>query len=155
MKQVARLIATWFGCGYAPVAPGTVGSLAAIVIAYLLVRFAGLQPRDLMVLGIVLIAPSIWAAEVVRREMGTEDPGIVVADEVVGQWITLGGITHLTWKTWAASFILFRLLDIWKPPPARQFDRINTGAGIVLDDVAAGLYGALVLYAAGVWFNLY
>ena len=155
MKSLARLIATWFYCGYAPVAPGTVGSATAIVVAWLLAHFAGLGPRGIFVLGIVFIAPSIWAADVVARETGMSDPGIVVADEVVGQWITLGGAVHLNWKSWFAAFILFRLLDIWKPPPARQFDRMHGGAGIVLDDVAAGLYGALVLFAAGVWFNLY
>jgi phosphatidylglycerophosphatase A len=155
VKPLARLIATWFYCGYAPVAPGTVGSAAAIAVAWLLVNFAGFGPREILVLGVVFIAPSIWAADVVARETGMTDPGVVVADEVVGQWITLGGAVHLNWKSWFAAFLLFRLLDIWKPPPARQFDRMHGGAGIVLDDVAAGIYGALVLFAAGVWFNLY
>ena len=155
MKQLARLIATCFYCGYFPFAPGTVGSAAAIVIAWLLVHFGGFGPREILILGIVFIVPSIWAADVVARETGASDPGIVVADEVVGQWITLGGAVHLNWKSWFAAFLLFRLLDIWKPPPARQFDRMHGGAGIVLDDVAAGIYGALVLFAAGVWFNLY
>jgi len=155
VKQLARLIATCFYCGYFPFAPGTVGSAAAIVIAWLLVHFGGFGPREILILGIVFIVPSIWAADVVARETGASDPGIVVADEVVGQWITLGGAVHLNWKSWFAAFLLFRLLDIWKPPPARQFDRMHGGAGIVLDDVAAGIYGALVLFAAGVWFNLY
>jgi len=155
VKQLARLIATCFYCGYFPFAPGTVGSAAAIVIAWLLVHFGGFGPREILILGIVCIVPSIWAADVVARETGASDPGIVVADEVVGQWITLGGAVHLNWKSWFAAFLLFRLLDIWKPPPARQFDRMHGGAGIVLDDVAAGIYGALVLFAAGVWFNLY
>ena len=98
MKPLARLIATWFYCGYAPVAPGTVGSAAAIAVAWLLVNFAGFGPREILVLGVVFIAPSIWAADVVARETGMTDPGVVVADEVVGQWITLGGAVHLNWK---------------------------------------------------------
>jgi len=155
VKALARLIGTWFYSGYFPVAPGTVGSFAALVIAWLLVQYAGFNPRGVLILGIAMIGPAIWAAQVVARETGMSDPGIVVADEVVGQWITVGGATHLNWKSWCAAFILFRLFDIWKPPPARQFDRMHSGTGIVLDDVAAGAYGALVLLAAGVWFNLY
>jgi phosphatidylglycerophosphatase A len=155
VKALARLIATWFYCGYFPVAPGTVGSLAAVAIAWVLVHFAGFSPPSILLLGVVLIAPAIWASGVVSRETGMDDPSIVVADEVVGQWIALGGATHLNWKSWCAAFVLFRLFDIWKPPPARQFDRMHNGAGIVLDDVAAGVYGALVLLAGGVWFNLY
>ena len=155
MKSLARVIATCCYCGYSPVAPGTAGSAAAILIAWLLVHFAGFGPREILILGLVFIAPSIWAANVISKETGISDPGFVVADEVVGQWITIGGATHLNWKSWLAAFFLFRLLDIWKPPPARQFDRMHGGTGIVMDDVAAGVYGALVLFAAGVWFNLY
>jgi phosphatidylglycerophosphatase A len=155
VKPLARLVATWFYSGYAPIAPGTVGSAAAIAVAWVLVHFAAFGPREILFLGVVCIPPSIWAADVVARETGMTDPAIVVADEVVGQWITLGGATHLNWRSWTAAFILFRLLDIWKPPPARQFDRMQGGVGIVLDDVAAGIYGALVLFVAGVWFNLY
>jgi phosphatidylglycerophosphatase A len=76
----------------------------------------------------------------------------VVIDEVVGQWITLAGASTLNWKSWLTAFVLFRLFDIWKPPPVRQLERIPGGAGIVLDDAMAGIYAALVLYAAG-WFN--
>jgi phosphatidylglycerophosphatase A len=154
VKAAARLIATWFYCGYCPIAPGTAGSLAAIAVAWVLSLTAGFGPREILVLGIVFIAPSIWAADVVARDSGKNDPGFVVADEVVGQWITLGGATHLNWKSFCAGFLLFRLFDIWKPPPARQFDRMHGGTGIVLDDVMAGIYGALVLFVAGVWFNL-
>ena len=83
-----------------------------------------------------------------------KDPQIVVVDEVVGQWITFAGATALNWKSWCAAFVLFRVFDIWKPPPVRQLERMHGGAGIVLDDVMAGVYAALVLFAAG-WFNLY
>ena len=78
----------------------------------------------------------------------------MVVDEVVGQWIALAGAASFNWKSWLGAFVLFRLFDIWKPPPARQLDRIPGGVGIVFDDVASGIYAALVLWAAG-WFNLY
>jgi len=152
--SLARLLATWFGCGYAPKGPGTVGSLAAIVIALPLYYYAGTDAWEFGILGLVFIAPAIWAADVTARETGLVDPQIVVIDEVVGQWISLAGAARLNWKSWLAAFVLFRLFDIWKPPPARQLERLHGGAGIVLDDVMAGIYAALVLFAAG-WFNLY
>ena len=93
-------------------------------------------------------------ADVVAHETGSKDPGLVVADEVVGQWIALAGAVRFNWKSWLAAFLLFRLFDVIKPPPARQLENVPGGAGIVLDDVAAGIYAALVLFAAG-WFNLY
>jgi len=77
-----------------------------------------------------------------------------LVDEVVGQWLTLAGATALNWKSWLLGFVLFRLFDIWKPWPVRQMERLSGGLGIVADDAMAGVYGALVLFAAG-WFNLY
>ena len=103
---------------------------------------------------ILLAIPGIWAAGVVARDIGKEDPQIVVVDEVVGQWMTLAGASTLNWKSWLLAFALFRLFDIWKPPPVRQLERLPGGLGIVADDAMAGVYGALVLFAAG-WFNLY
>ena len=75
-------------------------------------------------------------------------------DEVLGQWITLAGARTLNWKSYLAAFALFRLFDIWKPPPVRQLEALPGGLGINADDVMAGVYGALVLFIAG-WFNLY
>ena len=154
MTALARLVATWFYCGYFPWGPGTAGSAAALAIAWLLGWFFGAGPITLGALAILLIPGAIWAAEVTARESGLKDPQIVVVDEVVGQWLALAGAARLNWKSWLAAFALFRLFDIWKPPPARQLERVRGGAGIVLDDVMAGLYAALVMYAAG-WFNLY
>jgi phosphatidylglycerophosphatase A len=151
---VARLLATWFFCGYVPVGPGTAGSLAAIGIAWLLHHYAGISGIAMGLLGVILAAPAVWAAGAVSREKELKDPQIVVADEVVGQWLTLAGATQLNWKSWLAAFVLFRLFDIWKPPPVRQLERMPGGIGIVADDAMAGVYGALVLFAAG-WFNLY
>ncbi len=154
MSLLARLIGTWFGCGYAPKAPGTAGSLAAIAIAWVLHTYAGVSAMGMAWLSVALSFPGIWAADVVAREIGRKDPQIVVVDEVVGQWMTLAGATTLNWKSWLLAFALFRLFDIWKPPPVRQLERLPGGVGIVADDAMAGVYGALVLFAAG-WFNLY
>jgi len=153
MSKGARLVATWFYCGYSPKAPGTAGSLAALAIAWLLARYAGMGPLGFGLLGVVFTAPAIWAADVTARESGLKDPQIVVVDEVVGQWLALAGATRLDGWHWLAAFALFRAFDIWKPPPVRQLERLPGGTGIVLDDVMAGVYAALVLYAAG-WFNL-
>jgi phosphatidylglycerophosphatase A len=150
----SRVIATWFGLGYVPKGPGTAGSLGALAVAWLLHEYAGVGPLPLAALGIALAIPGIWAAGAVAKEIGRKDPQIVVVDEVVGQWITLAGASQLNWKSWLAAFALFRLFDIWKPPPVRQLERLPGGVGIVADDAMAGLYAALVLFAAG-WFNLY
>ncbi len=141
----AFLIATWFGCGYAPKAPGTAGSLAGLVIAIAL-NYAGYGRGTLLLLTAILLAPGIWSASVVARETNITDPQIVVVDEVIGQWITLAGAATFNWKTYLAAFVLFRLLDIWKPAPARQLESLPGGWGIVADDVMAGLYGALAIF---------
>jgi len=160
LNAIARIIATWFGCGYAPKGPGTAGSLAAIIIAWLLHAYAGFAGIWFAWLCIPLLPLAIWAADAVARQSGApgtkagEDPQIVVVDEVVGQWITLAGAITMNWKSWLAAFLLFRAFDIWKPPPVRQLERLPGGLGIVADDVGAGIYAALVLFAAG-WFNLY
>jgi phosphatidylglycerophosphatase A len=142
----AFLIATWFGCGYAPVAPGTAGSLAALIIAIALYYFGGFGRGTLLVLTAILLAPGVWSAGVVAKETNITDPHIVVVDEVIGQWITLAGTATFNWKSWLAAFVLFRLLDVWKPTPARQLESLPGGWGIVADDVMAGLYGALAIF---------
>jgi len=148
-NSAATAIATWFGCGYAPVAPGTAGSIAAVLIAIALHTWLGWQPYWFAVLAIALLAPGIWSAGVVARLAGTKDPGLVVVDEVIGQWITIAGAVALNWKSWLAAFVLFRLFDIWKPAPVRQLERLPAGTGIVADDVMAGVYGAIVIFIAG------
>ena len=146
----AFLFATWFGCGYAPVAPGTAGSLAALIAAIALhASFhygAGSERATLLVLSAILLAPGIWSAGVVAKEINSTDPQIVVVDEVIGQWITLAGAATFNWRTYLAAFVLFRLLDMWKPAPARQLESLPGGWGIVADDVMAALYGALAIF---------
>ena len=154
MTGFARLLATWFYCGYAPKGPGTAGSLAAVVIAWLLHTYLNVPAIGIALLAIVLLWPAIWASDVTARVSAKKDPQIVVVDEVVGQWLTFAGSVQLNWKSWLAGFLLFRAFDILKPPPVRQFEKLPGGTGIVMDDAMAGVYAALVLYAAG-WFNLY
>ena len=144
-NRLAFWIATWFGCGYAPIAPGTAGSLGGLAIAIVLAYF-GYGRITLLVLSAILLAPGIWSAGVVARETGKPDPQIVVVDEVIGQWITLCGASVFNWKTWIAALLLFRLFDVWKPAPARQLEHLPGGWGIVADDVMAGLYGALAIF---------
>ena len=153
MNRLANLISTWFGCGRSPVAPGTVGSAAAIAIAIVIERLTSFAPISFGVLAILLLAPAIWAAGVSARAAKLEDPQFVVVDEVIGQWIALAGAPVLNWKTYLAAFALFRLFDIWKPPPVRQLERLPGGIGINADDAMAGIYAALVLFVAGC-FNL-
>lgn len=152
--NLAIALATWFGCGFSPVAPGTAGSAGALLPAVLLAGYAGWQPLYFGGLALAALGPGIWAAGRTARHYGKKDPGLVVIDEVLGQWITISGATVLNWKSWLIAFLLFRLLDIWKPEPVRRLERLPGGVGIVADDVMAGLYGALVLFAAGC-FNFY
>ncbi len=103
---------------------------------------------------LILLLPAIWASTRTARIVANSDPGIVIVDEVLGQWTTLLGVTVFNWRALLAGFLLFRLFDIWKPWPVRQFEKLPSGTGIVADDLAAGIYGALILYIGGK-FGLY
>ncbi len=146
-RFIATPLATWFGCGRAPFAPGTWGSLGALVPAFLLAQ-AGWNPWHFGVLAAATVPAGIWAADRTARRFGKKDPGLVVIDEVIGQWLSVAGAASLNWPTWTAAFALFRVFDILKPPPARQLERLPGGTGIVADDVMAGVYAAAVLFAA-------
>ncbi len=149
--KLALMVATWFGCGYSPFAPGTVGSLGAIIPAFLLAHYAGWPVYVWPIAAILVSIPGIWAAGLAATHAGKEDPGLVVVDEVAGQWLTLAGAQALNWKVAFVAFVLFRAFDIWKPPPVRQLERLHGGTGIVADDLMAGVYGALVLWAVSVF----
>lgn len=142
----AWLIATFFGAGRLPLAPGTWGSLAAVLLWWVLCRIiaAPQQPMTAGLLAAVSIALGIPAATRVERELRREDPQVVVIDEVAGQLITLIGVP-VSWKTLLAGFILFRAFDTIKPPPVRQLERLPGGKGIVADDIGAGLYALTVM----------
>jgi phosphatidylglycerophosphatase A len=154
VNRLAVTLATWFGCGYFPWGPGTLGALAGLPIAIALHFYLGAWRLGLLAVILVLLAPAIWASTNTARLVAKPDPGIVVVDEVLGQWITLLGATVFNWKALLAGFILFRVFDIWKPWPVRQFEKLPGGTGIVADDLAAGFYGALILYIGG-RFGLY
>lgn len=152
--DAAQQIATWFGCGLAPVAPGTVASAAAVAIAWAVHRFTHTAPLTFLVLAALLFWPGVWAAGVIAKRMAIEDPGLVVVDEVIGQWTAIAGAAVLNWKSWLAAFLLFRIFDVWKPPPVRQLEHLHGGLGIVADDVMAGVYSAIVMIVLG-YFHLY
>ncbi len=151
---LADVIATWFGCGFCPVGPGTAGSAAAVALALAAESFWHFHPVWLLLPTALLLFPGIWAAGVAATSRGRKDPGLVVVDEVLGQWVTLAGATRFNWKSWLLGFLLFRAFDIWKPFPIRRLEALPGGTGIVADDLLAGAYGALVLFMAGC-FNLY
>lgn len=148
------MLATWFGCGFAPQAPGTAGALGALLPAWAVLSLTGMAPWALVLPTALLTAPAIAASTIVARERNLKDPQIVVVDEVLGQWLSLAGATTLNWKSVLGAFLLFRLFDIRKPPPIRNLESLGGGLGIVADDLMAGVYAALVLFLAGC-FNLY
>jgi phosphatidylglycerophosphatase A len=143
----AELTATLFGVGKLRPAPGSWGSLATVltwaVLAYALP--AGLRLPTVWALAVALTLIGIPAATLVARGTGIKDPQFVVIDEVAGQLVALIG-APLGWKSFLAGFILFRIFDILKPPPVRQLEALPEGSGIVLDDVAAGLYALVVMH---------
>jgi phosphatidylglycerophosphatase A len=150
LRRAALLLATWFGCGLSPFAPGTAGSAAALAIAWA----AGFPQWQLAMLAAFCALVGLWAAERAAQVYGEKDPGRVVIDEVAGMWLTLAGATHLNTVSLIGGFLLFRVFDIWKPFPARRLESLPGGLGIVADDLMAGLYAALVLFLAGC-LNLY
>jgi len=138
-------LATWFGAGLMPKAPGTWGSLAALPFAWAILHYGGtwwLAGASLLVFLV-----GWWASAVYVAGAGTADPDEVVIDEVAGQWLTLLPAATLVWWHWAAGFALFRLFDIVKPWPVGWADRrVKGGLGVMLDDVIAALYAGLALY---------
>lgn len=157
-RPLARLIATFFFIGRLPLAPGTWGSAAAILPAWFLHMAGGFPLLALTTLALFLIG--WWATAAVTCDSADKDPSEVVVDEVVGQWIALfplsAGLWHagvdphiFPWPGWAGGFLLFRLFDIWKPWPVGWADRLGTPLGVMLDDVLAGLWAALLVGLAG------
>jgi phosphatidylglycerophosphatase A len=145
MNKIALALATWFGCGYCPKGPGTAGSLGALLVAWPLIQFCGWTPLWFGVLAIAATPAGMWASDRTARIKNTEDPQIVVVDEVLGQWLTLAGAARLDLAHVAVAFLLFRLFDIIKPWPVNRLEALPGGVGIVADDLMAGVYGALVL----------
>ena len=149
LRHPAGWIASGFGAGFAPRAPGTVGSLAAL-LPWLALRELAL-PFYLLAL-LVAFALGVWAASWVIRRIRVQDPSVVVWDEFVGMWIALAA-APAGWPWIVVGFALFRLFDIWKPWPVRWADRhVHGGLGAMLDDAFAGAYAWLFLQLLAWWF---
>ena len=143
-RKTAWVLATWFGCGLFPGAPGTAGTVGAVPL-YLLAMREGRWGVAGFALAIFIAG--VWAASVVAEQRGEKDPQIVVVDEVAGFLVTMLPVGVLSWQAIAIGFAVFRVLDVVKPWPARQLERLPLGWGIVLDDVAAGALGACLMAA--------
>jgi phosphatidylglycerophosphatase A len=142
----ARLLATWFGCGLSPKAPGTVGSLGAVPL-HLALATLGPLPHAAAI--VALTAAGTWAANNVARAEGIEDPQKVVIDEVAGTLIAMGMVSGSSWGIRLLALALFRLLDITKPGPIDTVQRLEPpGVGIMADDVLAGLAAGIMAYSA-------
>lgn len=153
MKQVSKIhifIATGFGSGYSPIAPGTAGALLALLlwgIASLFLPFDVLQIGTLACV-VLFTALGIPAATAVETIWG-EDPSRVVIDEMVGVWIPLLAVpdSSFMYLYALAAFVLFRLFDIFKPLGIRKMERFKGGVGIMMDDILAGIYSFILLIA--------
>jgi phosphatidylglycerophosphatase A len=143
----ATLVATVFGIGRLRPGPGFWGSAVSVATwaAVATLVSPALRTPVAVVLATLVTLIGIPAATRVARASATKDPQFVVIDEVAGQLIALVAVP-LAWKTFLASFILFRFFDMIKPPPVRQLERLPEGAGIVLDDIAAGIFALVIMH---------
>ena len=152
-RRVALVLATVGGAGYAPIAPGTAGSAVGLPLFVLL---AALGALGFLASVVLLLVGGIWAAGVAEQAFAHKDDGRIVIDEVVGQLLTLAPLALIPglWPRSAGwlliwlvtGFVVFRVLDIWKPGPVRRMEqRFAGGAGVMMDDVLAGLIGAVPL----------
>ncbi len=145
-ETIAWVIATWFGSGCAPKAPGTIGSLFSLPLVLIGV-WAG--PFAMLTTIILLFFIGWWAAHIVLKTQSKQDPGFVVIDETIGQSLTFVLVSSfpLSWYIVVLGFVLFRFFDIIKFWPASFFDRsLHNAFGVMMDDVVAGVYAAAVLY---------
>lgn len=153
LTHPAGWIGSGFGVGLSPFAPGTVGSLVALLPWWFFLQHQSFP----IYLGVLLIALGIgiWSADWVIGKTGVEDPSVVVWDEFIGQWIALM-FAPAGWVWMLAGFALFRLFDIWKPWPVSWADqKLHGGLGAMLDDVLAGIYALAVLQLLAVlWSSL-
>jgi phosphatidylglycerophosphatase A len=143
--RLALIVATWFGCGLVPRAPGTAGTLGALPLYGLLARLGG--PWAVAAGAALVTALGVWASAAVVRQRGTPDPQIVCIDEVAGVLMVLA-VAPPTAAGVIAAVVLFRVLDMTKPWPARRLEDLPGGWGVMMDDVAAGAWGALLVAGA-------
>jgi phosphatidylglycerophosphatase A len=148
-------IATCGYLGYVPVAPGTFGSAAGLLV-YAAVRWAGVPALEIAVI-VLLFAIGVWSSGVAEKHFGGVDPAPVILDEVVGMLITLA-LVPVSITGAIVGFLVFRLFDVVKPWPANRFEALHGGLGIMADDAMAGVYGnvvmrLLVLMAPAGWLS--
>lgn len=151
MRRLILFLSSNAGLGYAPLASGTFGTLAGIPIFYL----TGAWPWWLFLVTLTaLLFFSFWLSDAAGKIYGVADDGRIVVDELVGYLVTVAFLPW-SWPVALLGFLWFRVFDILKPPPARWFDtHLKNGIGVVLDDVAAGVYGAIALRLTLWLFNL-
>lgn len=142
-RKLAFVLATWFGVGLSPIAPGTAGTVAALPI-YFLLRDAG--PVAVLAAALLLTLAGVWAAGIVADASGMDDPQIVVVDEVAGVLFALAAAPRSSGAI-VLAVVLFRVFDMTKPFPARAAERLPRGWGIVIDDVVAGAWAAAIVLA--------
>jgi phosphatidylglycerophosphatase A len=145
LKDKLKLAVVSFGfLGCSPFAPGTVGTLGGVLIAWLL-RDTAWFPLWALVACLILYAVSKPLGEWSETYAGRKDPGIFVVDEVIGYLITVAWMRGPSLTALVVAFFVFRFFDIVKPPPARAMEKIRGGHGILLDDVVAGFWGLLLV----------
>jgi len=142
-RALALVVATFFGVGYAPVAPGTFGSAAGLVLWWLLPPTAVVHAVAI----VALFAVGSWSGNVAEHYYGRTDPGQVVIDEVMGVLITLF-MNPVGWRGALGAFLLFRVFDVIKPYPSNRFEKLHGGVGVMADDGMAAIYANLALRAA-------
>jgi len=144
LNSLAKAIATALGAGYSPIGPGTCGTAVAVPLAWLL---AGLPLWQFSVITLAVTLVGVWAAATADRAWGTHDSGRIVIDEVAGYLVTVALVDRTNWIVLGIGFVVFRFFDIVKPPPVRWLDEnLPGGWGVVLDDIAAGVMGAAVMW---------
>jgi len=145
VRSFILFLATGAYSGYVPVASGTVGSLVALPLIFLSLHLWHLFPVLQVIVLVLAIIGACWVAGAAEQYLREHDSGKIVVDEIVG-FLTATALLELTWQRLIIAFFLFRLFDILKPPPARYFDQhVPGGAGVVLDDVCAGIYANLIV----------
>lgn len=134
--KIALGLSAWFGTGLLPIAPGTFGTLAAVPIAFGL-AYLGIGYSAFIIA--IVIAVAIWTSGRCQKILGSDDPSVVVIDEVAGFLLTMF-LLPPSWLTFGLGFVLFRFFDILKPYPIRKVEKLRGGLGIVMDDLLAGIY---------------
>jgi phosphatidylglycerophosphatase A len=153
---VLTFLATGFGSGLSPVAPGTAGSIVGLALAWGLSLHTGIfgSAVGLLMSGLAVGLLGVFVSEPVCRALEAHDPGCIVIDEVAGQIVACAGVLLVPGRplwAWAAAFILFRLFDVVKPLGIARLQGLRGGWGVVADDVAGGLWTAAILALAGRW----